>query len=45
MKLNHDQIINEYKSKNFTLVDLANKYEVDYRRIRTILVKNNIKII
>jgi hypothetical protein len=45
MKLNHDQIINEYKSKNFTLVDLANKHEVDYRRIRTILVKNNIEII
>jgi hypothetical protein len=45
MKLNRDQIINEYKSKNFTLVDLANKYEVDYRRIRTILVKNNIEII
>lgn len=45
MKLNQDQIINEYKSKNFTLVDLANKHEVDYRRIRSILIKNNIDII
>ena len=45
MKLNSNQIINEYKSKNFTLVDLANKYKVDYRSIRRILIKNNIKII
>lgn len=45
MKLNHDQIINEYKSKKFTLVDLANKYKVDYRSIRNVLIKNNIKIL
>ena len=45
MKLDHNQIINEYQSKNFTLIDLANKHKVDYRRIRRILIRNNIQII